>query len=101
LLVIPASFDLTHLTGGQQLDLRQLPNNLNSLVVSQAVDAVASRLSSTIDVANLSVAAAESIKPFASGAARQAYFDASLQAAQAQIAAAPPRMKTVQGSAQE
>jgi ABC-2 type transport system permease protein len=101
-LVIPPEFDLEHLEQGSlSLDLRQQPNNLNVLVAARAVEAVISRISSSVDIANRSVAAAESIKPFESAAARQAYFDASLKAAQEQLSAAPQRVANAKGATVE
>ena len=44
----------------------------------RAVQAVISRVSSTVEIADASVAEAERIQPFASGSGAQAYFDASL-----------------------
>jgi ABC-2 type transport system permease protein len=98
-LVIPPEFDLQHLEQGSlALDLRQQPNNVNALVATRAIQAVISRISSSVDIANRSVAAADSIRPFASQAEREAYFNASLQAAQAQLSAAPQRIAATQGT---
>lgn len=93
LLVIPPDFDLEHLrAGGLELDLRKQPNNLNSLAAFQTVQAVIGRLSSGVEIAQLSVNAAEQIRPFASDTERAAYFDSALSAAQSEIGAAPERM---------
>jgi ABC-2 type transport system permease protein len=100
-LVIPVEFDLQHLASGTtELQLRQQPSDINGLVISQAVQAVVSQITSTVNIANNSLAAAEHIKPFQNEAARQAYFDASLQAAETQISSAPNRMVELQGSTQ-
>ena len=97
-LVIPAEFDLAHLQQGQvQLELRQQPNNLNALAISRAVMAASSRISSAVDIAAGSVAEAERLRPFPSAAERTAYFNTSLQAAQAEIASAPKRLNVTQG----
>jgi ABC-2 type transport system permease protein len=102
LLVIPAAFDLQHLTAGPvELELRQQPNSINALAASQAVSAVTSMIGSAIDIARSSTAEAEMIQPFASEAARQAYFDASLKAAQAELSAAPDRVAAVQGNTKD
>lgn len=93
LLVIPSDFNLEHLrAGGLELDLRKQPNNLNSLAAFQTVQAVISRLSSGVEIAQQSVNAAEQIRPFASEAERAAYFESALSAAQSEISAAPQRM---------
>jgi len=88
LLVIPANFNLETLrTGSLTLDLRQQPNNLESLAAQQAVQEAIGRLSSTVSIARQSVLAAEQIQPFATPADREAYFDASLIEAQQKIGA--------------
>jgi ABC-2 type transport system permease protein len=99
-LVIPASFDLAHLAqaSGPALELRQQPNNLNALAASRAVSAAAERTASAVDIANSSVAEAERIRPFASAAARTAYFEAALQAAQTQLGQSPNRVLVTQGA---
>ena len=101
-LVIPPGFDLPQLAQGQvELELRQQPNNLNALAAHRAVMAVAGRLSSVVDIATSSVAEAERIRPFASAAARQAFFDAALQEAQAQLAQAPDRVATTRAATRD
>jgi ABC-2 type transport system permease protein len=98
-LIIPPEFDLQHLQQGNlSLELRQLPNNMNALVSARAVQAIISRISSRVDIAASSVAAAERIRPFESAAARQAYFDASLKEAQVQMNAAPQRVSSTQAA---
>ena len=98
-LVIPPEFDLHHLQQGNlALELRQLPNNMNALVSARAVQAIISRISSRVDIAASSVAAAERIQPFESAATRQAYFDASLKDAQIQMNTAPQRVTAARGS---
>ena len=89
-LVIPAAFDVAQLGAGvAELELRQQPNNLNALIAYRAVTAVISRLGSAAEIAESSTAEAERIRPFESAAARQAYFDASLAAAQTSLAQSP------------
>ena len=101
-LIIPAGFDQTGLEqGGLQLDLRQQPNNLNALVAQRAVSAVIGRVGAAAEIASASVAQAEKLQPFASAAERQAYFDAALQAAGTQMAAAPARVSASVGSTLE
>jgi len=92
-LTIPADFDLAHLEQGSiPLDLRQQPNNMDALVAQRAVMSVISRVSSAADIANQSVTRAEQIRPFASAADRQAYFNAALKQAQLLLSAAPGRI---------
>ncbi|MDR3574124.1 MAG: ABC transporter permease [Anaerolineaceae bacterium] len=101
-LIIPAEFDIRHLiSGSMQIELRQQPSDINARVISQAVQTVVSQISSTVDIANISLAEAESIKPFQSAQARQGYFSASLQAAEQQMSSAPQRMSDLQGATQD
>ena len=101
-LIIPAAFDLRQLTSGNtDLELRQQPNNLNALVAYRAIMAVISRISSAADIAASSVAEAEGIQPFATDAARQAYFDAALVAAQTLMDQAPDRIAVVAAAARD
>jgi ABC-2 type transport system permease protein len=96
-LVIPAEFDLAHLEQGSlQLELRQQPNNMNAMVAQRAIQAVIGRVSSAADIAAQSVLEAEKIRPFASAADRQTYFDAALSQAQTQIAEIPNRVSVTQ-----
>ena len=99
LLIIPAGFGQDLLAaGGAELELRQQPNNINALAAEQAVRAAASRISSAVDIANRSMQEAERIQPFNADPERAAYFDASLQAAQAQMNAAPDRVAVSMGA---
>ncbi len=101
-LIIPAAFNLRQRTSGKiELELRQQPNNLNALVAYRAIMAVISRISSAADIAASSVAEAERIRPFETDAARQAYFDASLAAAQTLMDQAPDRIAVVAGAAKD
>jgi len=101
ILIIPGEFDLSHLEQGNlQLELRQQPNNMNAIIAQRAVQAVISRISSTVDIARTSLAKAEQIKPFASEMERQAYFDTSLQKAQTLMNQAPTRLAVVNGTFQ-
>jgi len=98
-LVIPAGFDLAQLAQGtQQLDLRQLPGNMDAMLAARAVQSVVGRLSSAAGIARGSVAAAEQARPFASAAERQAYFEAAFQAAQSQLSQTAEPMKVVSGA---
>jgi ABC-2 type transport system permease protein len=96
-LIIPAEFDLAHLQKGNlQLELRQQPNNMNALIAQRAIQAVITRVSSAVDIANSSVAEAEKIQPFTSDTDRLTYFDASLAQAQTLMAGAPVRIVEAQ-----
>lgn len=99
LLILPPEFDLEHLQSGTvELDMRQQPNNLNALASYQAVQAVIRRISSAVDIARQSAAAAEQIQPFTSDAARSAYLDTAIQSAQTEMSAAPVRISIVRGA---
>jgi ABC-2 type transport system permease protein len=101
LLIIPAEFDLAHLEQGVlQVELHQQPNNMNALITQRAVQAVITRISSTVDIAKISLAEAEKIEPFASQVERQAYFDTSLQQAQSLTSQSPSRLEVVTGTFQ-
>ncbi len=92
-LVIPAGFDQESLQQGSvELELRQQPNNTNAMIAQRAVMAVIGRVSSAVDIANTSVAEAEKIRPFATEADRQAYFDAALAEAQSLMTESPDRV---------
>jgi len=98
-LVIPPELDMAHLTAGTvQLDLRQQPNNINALAAQRAVLAALRRIGSAVDIATASTTEAERIRPFESPAARQAYFDAALAAAQAEMESSPDRVAIAQGN---
>jgi ABC-2 type transport system permease protein len=101
LLIIPAEFDLAHLEQGVlQVELHQQPNNMNALIKQRAVQAVITRISSTVDIAKISLTEAEKIEPFASQVERQAYFDTSLQQAQSLTSQSPSRLEVVTGTFQ-
>jgi ABC-2 type transport system permease protein len=98
-LVIPQGFDRAALEdGGLTLELRQLPNNLNALVAQRAVQAVIGRVGRAVEIARGAVAEAESIRPFETDAARQAYFDEALTNAQTLLDEAPDRITEAQGA---
>ncbi|MFH2038398.1 MAG: ABC transporter permease [Chloroflexota bacterium] len=99
ILIIPENFTIETLARNKiELELRQQPNNLNSLVAQQAVNSVISRVSSSIQIANSSLVAAENIKAFASPTDRKAYFDSSLEDARELMSNAPDRIRITQGS---
>jgi ABC-2 type transport system permease protein len=101
-LFIPAEFGLESLeTSRVDLELRQQPNNVNALAAQQAVMAAAGRVGSAVEIARSSVAEAERIQAFESAAARQAYFDAALEEAQAQMDQAPDRVISSLGATED
>ena len=104
LLIIPENFTQENLLNQKaELELRQLPNNTDALIAQQAVQAVLSRVSSVVDIANESVARAESLPgfKFESEVARQDYFDSSLKEAQTLMAESPNRIKEVKGNTKD
>jgi len=80
------------------LDLRQQPNNTNAIIAQRAVMIVIGRISSAVDIATKSLAEAEKIRPFASEADRQAYFDNALAEAQTLMAGSPNRVTVTQAN---
>lgn len=98
ILIIPASFmlDEVHFTP-QVVELRQQPNNMDALVVEQAVAIQITYLSSTVDIANASVAEAEMISPFDSDRDRAAYFAKALTMAQDLYDNSPERLNVMLG----
>ena len=102
LLVIPADCDSQTLrTGAIVLDLRQMPNNLNAQAAQRAVQAVLYRLGSAVSIAKDAVNEAEKIRPFASDADRQVYFEAAMGSAQTLMTAAPSRVEVVLGGTKD
>jgi ABC-2 type transport system permease protein len=65
------------------------------------VQAVLYRLGSAVSIARDSVSQAEKIRPFASDADRQAYFDVALESAQTLMTAAPNRVSVVLGGTKD
>jgi len=99
-LTVPAGFGAALAAGHPaSLDLRTLPNNLNALAAQRAIDLAAGQVSQALAAASASTAQAEAIQPFASPAARQAYFEAGLAAARAAFASAPSRVSVTQPAA--
>jgi ABC-2 type transport system permease protein len=102
LLVIPADCNTETLrTGEIMLELRQMPNNLNAQAAQRAVQAVLYRLGSAVSIAKDAVLEAEKIRPFASEADRQVYFDAALGSAQTLMNDSPDRISAVLGGTKD
>ena len=100
-LILPANFSQT--TAAQDLSVKMLqqPNNMDALISEQAVQAALGRISSLSEIARQSTAAAEKITPFASPAARQAYYLAALKQAQTALETAPTRLAITQGNTKD
>jgi ABC-2 type transport system permease protein len=97
LLVIPLGFGQALLAGEDaELRLHKAANDNRVLAVEQAVDAAASQVSNAVAAANASVAEAERVEPFASEAARQAYFQQGVVLAQEILEHPPARVKATQ-----
>ncbi len=98
-LIIPAEFNLEHLEQGSlALELRQQPNNMDAMVAQRAVLAVIGRVSSTVDIANISLSQANELQPFNSDMERQAYSEEARRQAQSLLAEAPVRVTEVKGN---
>jgi ABC-2 type transport system permease protein len=98
-LIIPAGFNQESLQQGTaELELRQQPNNTNTIVAQQAMLAVIGRVSSAVNIATKSVTEAEKLRPFDSDAERQAYFDAALADAQKLIDESPDRLSVTKAN---
>lgn len=94
LLVVPPGFGQALLAGEEvELRLHKVAGDNRVLAVEQAVDAAASRVSNAVAAANASVAEAERVEPFASKAARQAYFQQGMVLAQEILEDPPARVE--------
>ena len=93
-LTIPAGFERSILSGMEgPLEIHKLPRNSDANSVQQGtIMSAVSTVSRALTVAKNSLAEAELIRPFASIEERQAYFAASLTAAQQAFQAAPQRL---------
>lgn len=99
LLVIPPGFDLEKAqTGGVELALYQQPNSINSLAAGQALQAAINQTAAALQTAQTATIEGERIRPFASQADRQAYFQESLALAQKMMEDAPQRLAVEQAS---
>ena len=92
-LTIPAGFGQAVSNGTPvNLALQTAPNNTNTMVAEQAIAAAAGEISQVILAAKISLDEAEQIRPFASEADRQTYFEQGLELAQSSLAEAPERL---------
>lgn len=102
LLFVPFGFG-ERLDSGQpaEVELRLIPNDLDSLAVEQTVRSAAAAAGRALGVAYAGLAEAERIRPFDGEAERQAYFAASLGQAQSLVNAAPTRLVVTEPVLQE
>jgi ABC-2 type transport system permease protein len=101
-LIIPENFTTEALLSGEAgVELKQHKNRINALIDQQAVETAVSRLSSLVDIANTSVAEAESIRPFASPEEQAAYFNEAFTTAGTLMADAPDRVRTGIGATED
>ena len=93
ILVIPAGME-AKLEAGEPvaLDFRKAPGGNNGLAAQQEVQRAVGQISRALAMTHASMAAAAQRQPFNSDPEIQAYYDASLTAAQRQFAEAPIRI---------
>lgn len=93
-LTIPSGYETGLITSQTvTLDLVKDPSDQNALVIEQILFSATAELSRARSVAANSVLAAEAIQPFSGDSDRQAFYAASLSAAQSEFAAAPLRLE--------
>jgi ABC-2 type transport system permease protein len=92
-LILPADFDLSAVQQNRaEIQIYQQPNSIDAMIAQQAVQAVLSRVSSSVDIANTSLSEAKKITSFPTFNLEQAFFDQSLASAQKLINEAPVRL---------
>jgi ABC-2 type transport system permease protein len=92
-LILPADFDLSAVQQNRaEIQIYQQPNSIDAMIAQQAVQAVLSRVSSAVDIANTSLSEAKKITSFPTFNLEQAFFDQSLASAQKLINEAPVRL---------
>ncbi|MBP9040470.1 MAG: ABC transporter permease [Anaerolineaceae bacterium] len=97
-LVLPEDLSMQTLQAGNaEVELWQQPSNTNALIARQGIQAAVNRVSSSVDIANISVNQASKIKPFSSESARQVFFDQALATAQDLMNSAPRRVVEIKG----
>lgn len=97
ILTIPAGFELSAQAGQlTELQLKKAPNTTDADLIEQAVSASVSRLTRVLNSAYIAVLAAEELRPFASEADRQAYFEQSQNHAQQLVENSPNRLNITQ-----
>ncbi len=99
LLTIPAGFGQALMAGQPaELSVRKHPNDSRALTVEPAIRVAADQVSTAVLAARAAVAEAEQIRPFASDAARQAYFQQSIDMAQDLLKNPPARVEATQAA---
>jgi ABC-2 type transport system permease protein len=100
--IIPAGVDIQALQNGNaQVKLLQQPNDINAIVAERAVSTAIHRVSSSASAAQNAVKEHEAIQPFGSAAEKQAFFESSLERAQAIQKDAPQRVIVTEGATHE
>jgi ABC-2 type transport system permease protein len=97
-LIIPENFTLENIMAAPvTLEVREQINNLSAMVAQREVEAIVGRTGSSLQVASSSVALAESIRPFSSAEARQAYYQVALTDTERLMSEAPNRLAVIKG----
>ena len=97
--IIPAGIDIETLQNSSaEVELLQQPNNLNATIAERAVLTAIRRVSSAISAAQNAVSVREAKQPFANEAAKQVYFENSLELAQSIQEDAPERVTVIEGT---
>jgi ABC-2 type transport system permease protein len=87
ILILPTGFETEVLSGNPvELELIRSPNDPNVLAIEQAIYTATGKVGNVVMAAANAVETTEKLEPFASIAARQAYFDESLEMAQDALA---------------
>lgn len=98
--IIPAGINIESLQKGEaEVQLLQQPNDMDATVAERAVLTAIRRVSSSVSAAQNAVKQREAIRPFASDAEKQAFFESSLKMAQSIQKDAPERVTVVEGLA--
>jgi ABC-2 type transport system permease protein len=93
MLVIPDGLEEAKASGKTvELQFTEAAGNVDAVAARQAVQAALGSLGRTLQVAGISLAAAEEIQPFADQAARDAYYQAAKDEAQTLFADQPERI---------
>jgi hypothetical protein len=93
MLVIPAGLGKTEESGEiVELQFTEAAGNVDAVAARQAVQAALGSLGRALQVAGVSVTAAEEIRPFADSAEREAYFQDAKQKAETLFAENPERI---------
>jgi len=101
-LILPPRFTIETLqAGGVEVELRQQPNNVRAFAIQQGVNTALTRVSSAVDIAAASTSRAELITPFPSPDQKQAFFNAALEDAYAQLKQAPQRLAEVSAGTED